>query len=169
MSEEIEIINLYVNRNASYSLNLNNVQDISNTRINFSILSNNLYLDTGEPIIKLNNNILIPWNEGICDIRGITDPTNLYNQGLSNKKRIIISKNNQIPFTLNSLNPIYFLDTVNFQLQGGSIDSNPIILTCNSYLFPKLLEKYDSYHVDFTLSNKDLFNSLDEQTSLLFP
>ena len=93
MSENLDIINLYVNRNYIYDLSLSNVMDISNTNITFSIKSNNKYKTTNEQICKLDGNKLIPYNEGICDILATTTETELYTPGTSTIKRIIISKN----------------------------------------------------------------------------
>jgi hypothetical protein len=131
MSEDIEVLNLFVNRNFIYDLSLNNVLDSNNTSLNFSITTNNKYGTTNEPICQLDGNKLIAYNEGICDILGSTTETDLYNKGKSKVKRIIVSKNNQKPLILNNKGPIYFNETIKIDITGGSI-ANPIILSCDS-------------------------------------
>lgn len=132
MSEEVEIINLYVNRTVGYDLILNNVQDSDHTKISYEILSENKYKNTGEPICTIIDNKLIAFNEGTCDIIAHTNATSLFNAAESRKQRIIINKNNQSPLQLYSFPIINYLDTIEFNVVGGSIDSNPIIYSTNS-------------------------------------
>ena len=132
MLENIEVINLFVNRDFIYDLSLNNVLDTSRTSVNFTITSNNNYGTTNEPICKLTNNKLIAFNEGICDILGSTSETELYNKSTSKIKRIIVSKNNQKPLILNNTEPMYFNELIKLDITGGSIINNPIILSCDS-------------------------------------
>jgi hypothetical protein len=132
MSEEVEIINLYVNRTIGYDLILNNVQDSDHTQISYEIVSENKYKNTGEPICSIVENKLITFNEGTCDIIGKTTTTSLFNATESKKQRIIIRKNDQSPLQLYSFPIIYYLDTVEFNVMGGSIDNNPIIYSSNS-------------------------------------
>ena len=132
MSEDIQVINLFVNRNSVYNLSLDNVLDIDNTNISFSIITNNNYGTTNESICQLNGKQLIAYNEGICDILGSTSETEFYNKGKSKIKRIVISKNNQTPLVLLNQEPMYFNDIIKLDILGGSITNNPIILSCDS-------------------------------------
>ena len=132
MSEDIEVINLYVNRNYIYDLSLNNVSDSSRTSITFSVISSNKYKSTNEPICKFQDYKLIPYNEGICDLLASTSETQLYNKGKSKVKRLIITKNEQIPLVVGSMNNIYYNNPTTLNLIGGSIPDYPIIYTCDA-------------------------------------
>jgi hypothetical protein len=132
MSGNLDVINLYVNRNYIYDLSLSNVMDISRTNITYSIISRNKYENTNEPICQLKNNQLIPYNEGICEILANTTETELYTSGISKTKRIIVSKNNQTPLVLKNIEPMYFNSNIKLDISGGSIDNNLIILSCDS-------------------------------------
>ena len=132
MSEDIEVINLYVNRNYIYDLSLNNVSDSPHTSITFNVISTNKYGSTNEPICKFDNHKLIPYNEGICDLLATTSETQLYNKGKSKVKRLIIKKNDQIPLTIGSMDNFYFNNPTTLNLVGGSIPEYPIIYTCDA-------------------------------------
>lgn len=131
MSQEADIINLFVNRDLNYDLSLSNVQDISNTIITYEIISDNKNRDNGENVCNIVNNKIIALNEGICDIVAKTTTTNLFNASISKTKRVIVKKNNQLPLILGSQQPTYFESSVEYNLGGGSTTS-PIILSCTS-------------------------------------
>jgi hypothetical protein len=131
MSQEADIINLFVNRDLNYDLSLSNVQDISNTIISYEIISENKNRDNGENICNIVNNKIIALNEGVCDFIAKTTTTNLFNASVSKTKRVIVRKNNQLPLILGSQEPTYFESSVEYNLGGGST-TNPIILSCTS-------------------------------------
>lgn len=131
MSQEADIINLFVNRDLNYDLSLSNVQDISNTTITYEIVSENKNRDNGENICNIVNNKIVALNEGICDFIAKTTTTNLFNASVSKTKRVIVRKNNQLPLILGSQQPTYFESSVEYNLGGGST-TNPIIMSCTS-------------------------------------
>ena len=133
MSEDIEVINLYVNRNYIYDLSLNNISDSPHPiNITFNVISSNKYAGTNEPICKFDNNKLIPYNEGVCDLIASTSETELYNKGKSKVKRLVIKKNDQIPLSVGSMDNVYFNNPSTLNLIGGSIPEYPIIYTCDA-------------------------------------
>jgi hypothetical protein len=116
---------LTIDRNKSYNIILNNIQD--NAKYTLETTSDN----TNKGVINLENNTIKAMNSGVATITATINSTNKYLESTSIPIVITVIKANQASIIKNPIAPLYYKGTTIIDLSGGTID-NPITLNINN-------------------------------------
>jgi hypothetical protein len=93
-----------------------------NATVRFVIVNQN---STSNSIVcTIKNNQIFACNEGYCLIKAFTTETENYISTETNIIKINIIKKEQTPIILSSIGELFYQATTNFDISGGSIDSN---------------------------------------------
>ena len=107
---------LTVDRKTQYTLNLLNIQDNAKYTINST---SNYSMDPLEPVVKLNNNQLTAYHEGVCTIQARISSTNKYLSALSNTI-IIHVKAIETVLRTGTIHPLYYNSNVQVDISGDN-------------------------------------------------